>query len=420
MIFLNRRISNKNKTNKTKKLNIYIIISIPLILIIIIFLILLFLYNINNSYPHSSQVDIYNIKSTKYDVNINKRSLKPISFSITAIGDIMCHDTQYKDAYNNNTGVYDFNYVFNDIKHYTSRSDLTIGNLETTFGGKDKGYRNYPTFNTPDSLANAISNIGVDVLSTASNHSLDTGYDGLVRTSNLLNDLGIKHVGTAKNKEERDNILFVNVKGVNIAIISYTYGTNGIPVPKGKEYSVNLIDEDLILKDINTAKTKSADMIIACMHWGNEYQLYASDSQKELADLLFENGVNIIIGNHSHVIQPMEKKTITTKDGITQDCFVIYALGNFISDQNSPNTRNSIILDLNLTKLHNGKITINNVDYTPIYMYKSKSSSKQKIKLLNIEEEIKKYNNKENNIDYLTFNLITNELNHINKILGKH
>ena len=408
------KINNSSSTNLTIWTSIYVI---TLVTILILNSLYVFVWNKNN-FSHITEVNIYETNIAAANTKLGDGILKSTSFTITAIGDIMCHDTQFKDAYNVNTKTYDFNYVFEDIKHHTSDSDLTIGNLETTFGGEEKGYRNYPTFNTPDALASAIANIGIDVLSTASNHSLDTGYDGLVRTTNLLNDLGIKYVGTAKSQKERDSILFVDVKGVNIAILSYTYGTNGISIPKGKEYSVNLIDKDLILKDIATAKNGNADMIITCMHWGNEYQTYASKTQKELTDMLFENGVNVIIGNHPHVVQPMEKRTVTTVDGVTQDAFVIYALGNFISDQIAPNTRNSIILDLDITKTALGKIEIDNVSYTPIYMYKTNTSSKQRMKVLDINKEIEDYNNKKNNISYSTFNLITKELNHIKKILG--
>lgn len=145
-------------------------------------------------------------------------------------------------------------------------------------------------------------------------------------------------------KEERDTILFKYVNGIKVAFISYTYGTNGIPIPVDKDFCVNLINRDLIKKDIENAKLQNADVIIACMHWGIEYQTKQNTEQEDLANFLFENGVDIILGNHPHVLQPMEKKTVILQDGSVKDCFVIYALGNFICDQNAENTRNSIIL----------------------------------------------------------------------------
>ena len=409
-----------NIDNTTKVLNIWTLLyTLTIFIILTINWLFVFVWN-TTDVSHITEVDIYNTGKFSSDFKLSDTILKTTTFTLTAIGDIMCHDTQYKDAYNSSTLQYDFNYVFDDIKHHIKDSDLTIGNLETTFGGAEKGYRNYPTFNTPDALANAISNLGVDVLSTASNHSLDTGYDGLVRTSNLLNNLGIKYVGTADSQEKRDSLLYVNVKGINIAILSYTYGTNGIPIPKGKEYSVNLIDKDLILKDIKKAKQNNVDMIIACMHWGTEYSISANNEQKDLTNMLFENGVNVILGNHPHVVQPMEKRTVTTKDGKIQDGFVIYALGNFISDQIAPNTRNSIILDLNITKTATGEIKIDNINYTPIYMYKTNTSSKQRMKLLDIQKNISNFENKiPNSINNSTYNILSKELAHIKSILGK-
>ena len=153
---------------------------------------------------------------------------------------------------------------------------------------------------------------------------------------------------------------------MNIAFINYTYGTNGIPVPSGKEYCVNLIDKDLIKKQIEQAKSLNVDIIVACMHWGTEYRTTANSEQEELADFLFENGVDIILGNHPHVIEPMEKRTITLEDGTEKEVFVVYALGNFTADQRDEITRVSAILNLTITKNSDGIISIDKVDYVPI------------------------------------------------------
>ena len=242
---------------------------------------------------------------------------------MTAIGDIMCHNTQYWDAYNKSTDEYDFSYVFDDIKDYTLSPDITVANLETSFAGKDRGYSNYPTFNSPDSLAKAVADIGVDVISTAGNHCLDMGFSGLSRTIDVLDSYGISHLGTYKSEEAQKEILFKTVKGIKIAFIDYTYGTNGIPVPKGKDFCVNLINRDLIKSQIDKAKSEEADIIVACMHWGTEYRTTANDEQIDLADFLFQNGVDIILGNHPHTLEPMEKRTVTLSDGSSKDCFVI-------------------------------------------------------------------------------------------------
>ena len=150
-------------------------------------------------------------------------------------------------------------------------------------------------------------------------------------------------MGTYQSAEEQEQILIKDVNGIKIAFLSYTYGTNGIPVPKGKEYCVNLIDKTLISKQIKQAKEQEVDLICVSMHWGDEYKLKQNSTQEQLADFLFKEGADIILGSHPHVLEPMEKRTITLEDGTTKDGFVIYSLGNFISGQVIANTKNTII-----------------------------------------------------------------------------
>ena len=349
--------------------------------------------------------------------DINKKF--KTSFTLTAIGDIMCHNTQYWDAYNKSTDEYDFSYVFDDIKDYTLSPDITVANLETSFAGKDRGYSNYPTFNSPDSLAKAVDDIGVDVISTAGNHCLDMGFSGLSRTIDVLDSYGISHLGTYKSEEAQKEILFKTVKGIKIAFIDYTYGTNGIPVPKGKDFCVNLINRDLIKSQIDKAKSEEADIIVACMHWGTEYRTTANDEQIDLADFLFQNGVDIILGNHPHTLEPMEKRTVTLSDGSSKDCFVIYALGNFICDQNAENTRNSIILNLNLSFDSDKKLSFDSISYVPIYMYKNPNVSSHKFKLLNIEKTIARFDaGLDTSIGKAKYEYLKVQLQKIKSILG--
>ena len=345
---------------------------------------------------------------------------KPVTFTITALGDSLCHNTQYWDAYNKESGEYDFSYVYEDIQSYTKTSDITIGSLETTFAGEERGYSNYPTFNTPDSLATALKNIGVDIISLAGNHALDYGYTGLCRTIDVLDNAGISHLGTYKTAEDQEKILIQNVKGLNIAFINYTYGTNGIPVPSGKDFCVNLIDKNLIKKQINQAKNQNVDIIVACMHWGTEYRTTANSEQEELANFLFENGVDIILGNHPHVLEPMEKRNITLPDGTKKEVFVVYALGNFTADQRDEITRDSAILNLTITKNSDNKISIDKVNYVPIYMYKNSNSSLHKFKILDIEKTINEYDSGLNtSIGLTTYNNLKKQLEKIKSILGE-
>ena len=182
---------------------------------------------------------------------------------------------------------------------------------------RNAGYSNYPTFNSPDSLATSLKNIGIDVISTAGNHCLDMGFSGLSRTIDVLDNADISHLGTYKSQEDQDKILYKYVKGVKIAFINYTYGTNGIPVPSDKSFCVNLIDKDLIKKHIETAKSENADMIVACMHWGTEYRTSANSEQKELSDFLFKNGVDIILGTqYRHQIVDLVEEHLQSKQKI--------------------------------------------------------------------------------------------------------
>ena len=335
----------------------------------------------------------------------------------------MCHNTQYFDAYQKDTDDYDFSYVFEDINRSIKTSDIAIGSLETSFAGKDRGFSNYPTFNSPDELAYSLKKLGIDVLSTAGNHCLDMGFDGLSRTIDVLNNADIAHVGTYQTQEDRDKILFKYIKGIKIAFVNYTYGTNGIPVPSDKPFCVNLINKDLIKQDLEKAREQKADLIVACMHWGTEYRTTANPEQQELADFLFQSGVDVILGNHPHVLEPMEKRTITLEDGTTKDGFVVYALGNFICDQNAENTRNSIILNLKITKHVDGNITIDHANYMPIYMYKKPTNELQKMKLLDIEKTINTYetdinNGVESSISKSLYDTLKIQLEKIKKIVG--
>lgn len=387
--------------------------------LILLFIIILFIF-LFNFFINKESNNTETSQTSSNEEKIAQEEIKPdVTFTLTAIGDIMCHNTQYWDAYQKETDTYDFSYVFENVKDYIAAGDISIANIETSFAGKDRGYSNYPVFNSPDELARDVKATGLDIITTAGNHCLDMGYSGLSRTIDVLKNNGIEQLGTYKSQEERDTIFIKDVKGVKIAFIDYTYGTNGIPVPSGKEYCVNLIDKDLIKKDIEAAKKQNVDMIVACMHWGDEYKTKANREQEDLADFLFKNGVNVIIGNHPHVLEQMEKRTVTLEDGTTQDGFVIFACGNFICDQNAENTRNSIILNLNITRHSDGKVTVDKANYIPIYMYKGAPGKLRRMKVLDIEKSIANYENgTDTSIGQSTYNDLKKQLEKIKTIVG--
>lgn len=421
--------TNIQDNKKIKHTKLSKILNMFIIVIFIVLICIAILYtSIKNTDSKNNTYAIYqkeiekdtagNVTKTKNDQNYTAET--DTTFTLCAIGDVMCHNTQYWDAYNSSTRTYDFSYVFDEINTYTKNADITVASLETSFAGEERGYSNYPTFNSPDNLAYSLKDIGIDVISTAGNHCLDMGFSGLSRTIDVLDNANISHVGTYKTQEEQDKILFKYVKGIKIAFINYTYGTNGIPIPTNKEFCVNLIDKNLIKKHIKTAKEQDADIIVACMHWGTEYRTTANEEQKELADFLFKNGVDIILGNHPHTLEPMEKKTITLEDGTNKECFVIYALGNFICDQNAENTRNSIILNLTITKHTNSSITIDEVNYVPIYMYKNTAIKNRGMRIIDINKAISDFEAKTKGaVDINLYHLLKNQLSKIISIIEK-
>ncbi len=361
-------------------------------------------------------------ESTFFSQNVDKSSKeepkKDITFTITALGDVLCHNTQYWDAYNKSTDTYDFSYVFENVKEYTQAGDVTIANLETSFA--DAPYSNYPTFNSPASLATALKDIGVDIITTAGNHCLDKGFKGLCETIDVLDENEIEHLGTYKTAEDQNKLFIKDINGAKVAFIDYTYGTNGIPVPTGKEFCVNLIDRENIKKEIEKAKEQQVDVIIACMHWGEEYHTTQTKNQEELADFLFQNGVDIIIGNHPHVIEPFETKEVKMPDGSIKQCFVAYALGNFTADQRAINTRDSIILNLKVTKKADGQVSIDNVDYVPLYIYKNPSLTLKKFVIIDLKKAISAYEDgSDTSIGSTAYNIFKTELKQIKNIVEK-
>ena len=432
----NRRISNNN-SNKILKI---------IILILVIFSLITFISTMknkkanqnNNNLSDKTKIEnkeISNNENTSITNDDGLNSLfvqtpeekeqeeakknKNSSFTMAITGDIMCHNTIYQDA--KTKSKYDFSYIFDDVKYYLQTADITVGNLETTFAGSKVGYSSYPKFNTPEALAKNLKKAGFDVLSTANNHCLDTGYKGIESTIKYLDQADISHTGTYTSKKEQKTILIKNVKGIKIAFLSFTYGTNGIPIPKGKEYCVNLNTKKNISQQLKLAKQEDPDIICVSMHWGTKYETSQNKTQKELADYLFENGVDIIIGNHPHVLQPMEKRTIKLNNGTKKQGFIVYSLGNFLADQSKSYTRDTVILNLQITKKSDtNNITIDSATYTPVYIYNNKSASKKKFKLLDIEKEIESYEAGYNNdLGKYTYNTLVTELKNIKKIIGK-
>lgn len=300
---------------------------------------------------------------------------------LIAVGDIMVHSSQIYGALTSQGGIYDFSPSFEFISGYISEADLAVGNLETTFAGRDRGYSGYPLFNSPDELAQNLKDAGFDLICTANNHSLDRGESGLYRTIEILEKAGLRSFGTARTPRERDDVLIVDVNGINIAFLAYTDSTNGMPIPAGKDYIINYIplDADPQLntareyfnRDIARAREAGADLVAVYMHWGWEYRFNQNDWQMRLAQLLAEAGADMVLGSHPHVIQPMEYITVKNDDGSYHRTFVAYSMGNFISNQfhwpphiPTEEVKYGLVLRIHLEKeMVSGDAYINDVDY---------------------------------------------------------
>ncbi len=290
--------------------------------------------------------------------------LTPLLFgqqlNISFVGDVMQHGPQIKGAYNSKLDHYEYDPSFQFVKPFIEKSDISVANLEVTHAGKP--YSGYPQFSAPDELSSALKRAGFDVLVTANNHSCDGGAKGVIRTLDVLDSLKILHTGTFRNKAEREKNypLIIEKKGLRVAILNYTYGTNGLFVKE--PLLINYIDSAIIRKDVEKAK-KSADYIICLMHWGNEYQSLPSAYQKYWEKFVYAQGVDMIIGSHPHVLQPIERKTIDGKERLTA-----YSLGNFVSNQRDRYKNGGLMLFTTIEKEETG-VKLKKVNYRFAYVH---------------------------------------------------
>lgn len=389
-----KSIHKKNRTIT----NVLITIILIAILVGSVALAYLFFNQKNDDASTESKRETNEITEQIENEQIIKEEEEPeekfTNIRISAAGDIMFHNPQIIGGYDETTQTYNFKPYFENVAPILTEAHLAIANFEATLGGPEKGYSGYPLFNAPDEVVDAIKFAGIDVVSTANNHSLDTGSDGLKRTVKTFNDNGIDTVGTYAEKPN-SRVLLKNIEGIKIAILSYTESTNGL----GDQYPpdllnnmLNLMVKDRILNDIEDAKNLEADFIIAFMHWGTEYMEEPNQTQIEFSQMMAEAGVDLILGSHPHVIQKSE--VIKTNE---HETFVIYSLGNFISNQRKETlgdhrelTEDGLILNIDIEKNHQtNETTIDNVEYIPTWVYrdlKNGSSNQYTYRILPISD----------------------------------
>jgi len=303
------------------------------------------------------------------------------TLQIMFVGDIMNHGSQIKAAYNPELKTYDYSENFKYVKAIFKKVDFVVGNLETTIGVKP--YSGYPQFSAPLALAVACADAGINILATANNHSCDKAKRGIIRTLDILDSLQLFHLGTYRHQVEKDSLtpLIIEKKGFKLALLNYTYGTNGFPIPKPTK--VNLIDTIAIKKDIIKSKSLQPDAIIVFLHWGEQYKNKPNQRQKNLVDFFYRQGVNIVIGSHPHVIQPI----LYERDYINfEDYFTVYSLGNFISNQRRYPRDGSMIVNVKLIKDKNGNLRIAGYQSLPIWVYKYQKDKRLHYEILPVEQ----------------------------------
>lgn len=323
------------------------------------------------------------------------RILQQHQGTLIAIGDIMVHSPQLPGYYNAETKEYRFDSWFAEVAPLFADGDWVVGNLETPLAGADLKYTGYPRFNAPAQLAEALASAGVNVLSTANNHSLDRGYTGIERTLHNVRAAGIVPYGTATSEDEARAPVLVEKNNIRIGFLSYTYGTNGIPIPADKPYAVNLIDQELINQDIARVKAAGADLVAVSLHFGNEYQRLPSEGQIRTARDTIAAGADLILGSHPHVVQPYEHIVIPASESADEKerrGIVIYSLGNFISNQTGDWKDVGLIFGVRVTKAEqpDGSFvtTMDEVTTSPTWVHIDKKTSKRLYTVLPLRETL--------------------------------
>lgn len=288
--------------------------------------------------------------------------------TLGAIGDILIHDRVYADA-EQRDGTYNFKKMFAEVQRVLQVPDILVANQETMIGGKELRLSAYPSFNSPHEVGDALKDAGVDLVTMANNHSLDRGEKVIHSALTYWDTLGISYTGAFKSQTDHDRIRTLTKNGITFSFLSYTYGTNGIPIPQGKSYLVNMINETQIRNDVEKAKPIS-DVVVVAMHWGQEYERFPNKTQIRLAQKLADLGVHIVIGNHPHVLQPP-----TWVKGVNgNETLVLYSLGNFLSAQSKLFSRvgGMAAIDVVKTKiLDKSTIKLSKPSFHPTYNYDS-------------------------------------------------
>lgn len=315
-----------------------------------------------------------------------KEKIKTSKLSLVMVGDALLHSSLYKDGYQN--GVYNFQKQLELIKPIVQTYDLAFYNQESILGGTEIGLSDYPTFNSPWEFGDAMLDAGFNLVSLANNHTLDRGEKAILKSCEYWQNKDALYAGSYCSKEASEEIKIKEKNGIKYTLLAYTYGTNGIKVPEGKEYLVNIYSDEKVKNDIEKVRDK-VDVLLVSMHWGTEYKTEPTEEQKRQAEYLSSLGVDIIIGTHPHIIQPIT---------YINDTLVIYSLGNFISAQSTNNDYNTMVelmtsVDI-IKEEKNGQINIKleNLNNELLYNYYHKGNRWTNFKVVPFSQMNETYN----------------------------
>ena len=314
----------------------YIILGIIILIFIGLEVFLLMVSSIFNSYYPLSDYQ----EEEELPVKVEEPKEIIEKASLFMVGDSLIHSAVYGDADLGN-GTYDFSPMISEFSDIVSNYDLAFYNQETILGGTSLGLSSYPTFNSPYEVGDAFTNIGFNLVSLANNHTLDCGKQAIINSKNYWNPKGnVYTAGSYSSLEERNQIKVKEINGIRYAFFAYTESTNGIPIPNGEDYLVNMYSNEKAYQDIISVRDQ-VDIIIVSMHWGEEYSFEVSSRQREIASYLSSLGVQLIIGHHPHVVEPIE---------YVNDTLVIYSLGNFLSAQRGIDKLTGLMVSLDIVK----------------------------------------------------------------------
>ncbi|WP_077356450.1 CapA family protein [Virgibacillus halodenitrificans] len=345
----------------------------------VVLLLMLFLAGCQGSNP-DTQVENHK----KKDTYLSEKDKMNKQITLSAVGDILIHDRVYDDARVKDT--FNFMPMLDRVDSYLKASSVTFANQETMVGGEEIGLSGYPRFNSPYEIGEALKKAGVDVVSLANNHTLDHGEEAIHNAINYWKEKDMMYTGAYESKADQGKLrIYETNEDISLAFLAYTYGTNGITEPENKDYLVNQIDEQQIATEIAEAE-KQADVVVLSLHFGDEYERLPNERQKDLVQFAANQGADIILGHHPHVLQPVE--WVEGKGG--KRSFVIYSLGNFLSGQDEFYRRIGGVLTLTLTKEEKkgeeAKVKISNPQFLPTFVTFTNESDYKVVPMYQLKE----------------------------------